>query len=75
MRYSRKLRTRRTVRSELGEIPGIGPRRQQALLSRFGSLRGVKEATAAEIGRIPGFSEAMGMKVLTYLKSRSRQRL
>lgn len=75
VRYSRKLRTRRTVRSELGEIPGIGPRRQQALLSRFGSLRGVKEATAAEIGRIPGFSEAMGMKVLTYLKSRSRQRL
>ena len=72
LRYNRKLRTRRTVGSELGEIPGIGPRRQQALLSRFGSLRGVKEATAAEIGRIPGFSESMGMKVLTYLNSRSR---
>ena len=60
------------MRSELGDIPGIGPRRQQALLSRFGSLRGVKEATAADIGRIPGFSEAMGVKVLTYLNMRSR---
>ena len=72
VRYNRKLRSRRTVRSELGDIPGIGPRRQQALLSRFGSLRGVKEATAADIGRIPGFSEAMGVKILTYLHARSR---
>ncbi len=72
VRYNRKLRSSRTVRSELGDIPGIGPRRQQALLSRFGSLRGVKEATAADIGRIPGFSEAMGVKVLTYLNTRSR---
>lgn len=72
VRYNRKLRARRTVRSELGDIPGIGPRRQRALLSRFGSLRGVKEATAADIGRIPGFSEAMGVKVLTYLNARSR---
>ncbi len=68
--YNRKLRSRRTVRSELGDIPGIGPRRQQALLSRFGSLRGVREASAAEIGRIPGFSEGMGVKILHYLKSR-----
>lgn len=67
VRYNRKLRSRRTVRSDLGDIPGIGPRRQQALLSRFGSLRGVKQASAAEIGRIPGFSEAMGVKILHYL--------
>ena len=68
VRYNRKLRTRRTVRSRLGDIPGIGPRRQQALLSRFGSLRNVQEATPAEIGRIPGFSEAMGARILTYLR-------
>ncbi len=67
VRYNRKLRTRRTVRSGLGDIPGVGPRRQQALLSRFGSLRSVREATPAEIGRIPGFSEAMGARILTYL--------
>ena len=72
VRYNRKLRSRRTVRSALGDIPGIGPARQRALLSRFGSLRGVKEATPAQIGRIPGFSEAMGARVLTYLKSPRR---
>ena len=68
VRYNRKLRSRRTVRSALGDIPGIGPARQRALLSRFGSLRGVSEATPAEIGRIPGFSEAMGARILTYLR-------
>lgn len=68
VRYNRKLRSRRTVRSDLGDIPGIGPRRQQALLSRFGSLRGVKQASATEIGRVPGFSEGMGVKILHYLR-------
>lgn len=72
VRYNRKLRSRRTVRSALGDIPGIGPRRQQALLSRFGSLRGVVEATPAEIGRIPGFSAAMGARILAYLRSGPR---
>lgn len=70
--YNRKLRTRRTVHSELRDIPGLGPRREQALLSRFGSLRGVREASEAEIGRIPGFSEAMGARILTWLGKRSR---
>ncbi len=70
--YNRKLRTRRTVRSELRDIPGLGPRREQALLARFGSIRGVSEASAAEIGRIPGFSEAMGAKILTWLGRRPR---
>lgn len=65
--YNRKLRSRRTVRSRLAEIPGIGPKRQQALLSRFGSVRGVRGATAEEIGRIPGFSEAAGVRILSFL--------
>jgi len=67
VRYNRKLRTKRTLRSDLGEIPGIGPRRQTVLLRRFGSLRGVKEATKEEIARVPGFSEALASRILTYL--------
>ena len=65
--YNRKLRSRRTLRSDLGEIPGIGPARQRELLRRFGSVRGVREATPEEISRVPGFSEALAARVLTYL--------
>ncbi|MDH3206979.1 MAG: excinuclease ABC subunit UvrC [Gemmatimonadota bacterium] len=67
VRYNRKLRSRRTIRSDLGDIPGIGPRRQTVLLRRFGSLQGVKEATKEDIARVPGFSEALASRILTYL--------
>jgi excinuclease ABC subunit C len=67
VRYNRKLRSRRTIRSDLGDIPGIGPRRQTVLLRRFGSLQGVREATKDEIARVPGFSEALASRILTYL--------
>jgi excinuclease ABC subunit C len=67
VRYNRKLRSKRTIRSDLGDIPGIGPRRQTVLLRRFGSLQGVKEASKEEIARVPGFSEALASRILTYL--------
>lgn len=66
--YNRKLRRRRTIRSDLGDVPGIGPRRQQALLTRFGSVRGITSASEEEIARVPGFSRVLAARVLTYLK-------
>ena len=65
--YNRKLRSKRTLRSDLGQIPGIGPERQKLLLSRFGSVRGVRGATAQEIARLPGISETLAVRILTYL--------
>jgi excinuclease ABC subunit C len=67
VRYNRKLRKRRTIRSELGDIPGIGPTRQKALLSRFGSVPGVRKAAEQEIARVPGFSRVLATRVLAYL--------
>lgn len=61
--YNRKLRTKRTIRSELATIPGVGPSRQKALLARFGSLRGVQAASEAEIAALPGFGAGLARKV------------
>ena len=69
IRYNKKLRTKRTLRSQLGDMPGIGPRRQRVLLRRFGSVKGVRSATKQDIARVPGFSEALASRVLTYLGS------
>ncbi len=66
--YNRKLRRRRTLRSELGEIPGIGPVRQQALLTHFGSVRALKAASPEEIARVPGFSERLASTLVHHLK-------
>ncbi|WP_405285104.1 excinuclease ABC subunit UvrC [Gaopeijia maritima] len=65
--YNRKLRRKRTIRSELADIPGIGPGRQQALLTRFGSVKGIRAASVREIARVPGFSETLATRVATWL--------
>ena len=67
--YNRKLRTKRTLISELGTIRGIGPNRQRALLARFGSLRALRQATAEQIAAVPGFSEQLARKILLHLGS------
>lgn len=65
--YNRQRRTMRTVTSELLRIPGVGPKRRRELLRTFGSLQGVREATDAEIARVPGFSAATAKRVLEAL--------
>jgi excinuclease ABC subunit C len=66
--YNRKRRTIRTVTSELLRIPGVGPMRRRALLTRFGSIHGVREATAEDIAALPGWSLKAATKVLDELK-------
>ncbi|HUL02117.1 MAG TPA: excinuclease ABC subunit UvrC [Gemmatimonadales bacterium] len=68
--FSRKRRAQRTITSELLAIPGIGPARRRALLERFGSLAGVKTATASEIAALPGFSARLADRVLDRLRAR-----
>jgi excinuclease ABC subunit C len=55
--FHRKARTLRDLRSELDDVPGVGPRRRKTLLTRFGSLGGVRRATREEL------SAAVGSKV------------
>jgi len=52
--FHRKARSMRDLRSELDRVPGIGPRRRRALLTRFGSLAGVRRATREELATIVG---------------------
>jgi excinuclease ABC subunit C len=65
--FQRKRRAVRTVTSELLKVPGIGPVRRRALLKAFGSVQGVREATAEQIATVPGFTVATAQKLLTSL--------
>lgn len=49
-------RSKTLVRSELDEVPGIGPARKKALLNAFGSARGVKQAGLAELESASGIN-------------------
>lgn len=68
--YNRKRRTQRTITSALLDIPGVGPNRRRVLLERFGSLAGVKSATAAEISTLPGFSKKLAERILGLLSEK-----
>jgi excinuclease ABC subunit C len=67
--YNRRLRIRRTVRSGLEDIPGVGPARIRALLTRFGSLKAVSEATEEELATVPGVSAILARRILSHLRS------
>jgi excinuclease ABC subunit C len=51
--YHKKVRSRETIKSELGEIPGIGQIRQKQLLKYFGTVERIKEAEEEELAKAP----------------------
>lgn len=47
--YFRKLHSKKSFRSELDEIPGVGETRRNALINHFGSIGKIKEASLEEL--------------------------
>ena len=60
--YHRKTRSARTICSELDDIQGVGPTKRKALLSRFGSVRGVRGASEAELEAVVGGATAVEIR-------------
>jgi excinuclease ABC subunit C len=50
--FHRQRRARRTLTTELGEIPGVGERTAQKLLRRFGSVAQVRRASVEDLSRV-----------------------
>ena len=69
LHYNRTLRRRRALRTRLGEIPGVGPAREQLLLQRFGSLDIIRRATAAQLARTPGIGRVTAAAILSALRA------
>jgi excinuclease ABC subunit C len=60
--FHRKARSMRTLRSELDDVPGVGPTKRRKLLSHFGSLRGVRGASEAELAALVGPATAAKLR-------------
>lgn len=63
----RQKRTKRGLASQLDSIPGIGPSRRRALLQRFKSLEGIRNATISELAAVPGISLALAQTIKDHL--------
>lgn len=64
-RTSRK----RDINTVLSEIPGLGPTKIKKLLTTFGSVTMLKQATADEIAELPGINEALAATIKDALKA------
>ncbi len=64
--YHRKRRRQETLSSTLDDVPGVGPKTKRDLLTHFGGLDDVKEATEAELGEVDGVGAKTAATIREY---------
>lgn len=52
--YHRDKRSKRTIASELDDIPGVGPRTREKLIKHFGSVKKIREAFVEDLEDVIG---------------------
>ncbi len=65
--FHRQKRSKTTFQSRLDGIPGIGPKRKQALLRHFGSVKGIQDAATEELLSVPGINRAVAEQIKSSL--------
>ncbi len=65
--FHRKRRKRRTLKSALDGIPGVGPKKRKALLTSFGSVANIKTAHLKHVAETPGIGEKLARVILAHL--------
>ena len=64
--YHRSRRRAVAIRSVLDTIAGVGPKRKQALLKHYGSIKAIRAASLDELSQVPG----MNKKIAEMIQSR-----
>lgn len=70
--YHKKLRLKKTKKSLLNEIPGIGEKKRNKLLTRFGSIEKIRKASVEEIAKTPLISKSLAQRIYEFLKDKKR---
>lgn len=67
--YHRKVKEKEDLQSVLERIPGIGRARKRALLTFFGDLRRVGEASPEELQEVSGVGRVQAQKIHAFFQS------
>jgi excinuclease ABC subunit C len=65
--FHRDRRSKASVRSVLDEVKGIGPKRKQALIRHFGSVKAIKEASETDLTAVDGITPALAAQIKAQL--------
>ncbi|PIE33916.1 excinuclease ABC subunit C [candidate division KSB3 bacterium] len=71
--YHRSLRKKANFHSILEEIPGVGQKRRKRLLTRFGSLKRIKEASIDEIAETNSVNAELAETIYTFLHTHEQE--
>lgn len=52
--YHRNTRSKNAFKSQLDDVPGVGPTRKKALMKHFGSIKAMRAATIEELTAVDG---------------------
>ncbi|MEE2830415.1 MAG: excinuclease ABC subunit UvrC [Myxococcota bacterium] len=69
--HHRKRRTRRTLHSQLDEVPGVGPTLRKRLLRHFGSMKALQTAEVGAITAVPGVGPRLAEAIADALGSKA----
>ena len=68
--FNADLRSRKLKESLLDEMPGLGPKRKEALLAHFGSIQKLRQATVEELAQVAGVSDKLAAEIAKFLEGR-----
>lgn len=66
--YHRYIRTKKQTKSILDDIPGIGPKKRDALLKAFGTSEQISKTNIDLLETVPGINPALANKIYNYFK-------
>src|SRR2546428_6140316 len=67
--YHQNVRSKRAVRSALDDVAGVGPAKKRALLRKFGSVRGMRQAQVDELAAVAGVGQALAERIKAALEA------
>lgn len=71
--YHRALRNKKQTTSILDNIPGIGPKKRDALLKVFGTSNNIAKAEINLLESVPGINKSLAITIHNYLQNNNVQ--